>query len=644
MGAQLGNQRDEYLRLLVEIHGDQAIPILEKNLQDLGREVTNLNSLNQQGAIAQGQLTSELQRISRESAVTVQQINALRGQGGHGISGQGVMGLSFAVQDFMSANGDFLQGLYRIQNNIPVLLYQLGAGAGLAGTISLISLGIGLVLPKLLEFGKYISDTVSPVEDLRDKLDQLKSKVKELEKIEVKTNIETRDLEIARGQIDELKTALEALKKLRDELPATQKEAGEEFRKTFAELAPGGPRAAIDEIVERTYQREKEALEAPGGEIAQIRAKAQQAAIVAGEAGDIGGIQRAEELRDREIGIAYRRLREAVEQRVGAEARGAERGETPMIEAFARRAEGVGMAPLGRVLRGTTAEAMTAAKEEEAAFAKQIDAEGFRERRATRRERKEAEKRKLKEQERAEGEASDLEAHEFQREIDDWKLFNDLQREKRRSKKRKDAERKREATQEAEHVEHATSLDEQLQAAALAGRPRAAVREELMRAQPGISEAAVDQLLNRANEQAKLQTMEAGGDPHEAIRRLEEKQNRKIENQQADFMRSQVKEAIRAGAYGPEAAALPEQAIDEDVKKIVAAVQHGQNVDVAAVQTLHQSITAMEQMMMTNQAILFGYSDITTRLQYVQQQLQQQDNFLRNPMNAAQQQQLGWGR
>lgn len=648
MGTPLRNQRDEYLRLLVEVQGAQAIPLLEQDLTNLGREVENLKSLQQLAAISGDQLTSELQRISRESVTTAGYLASLKGS--KGISGQGILGLSFAIQDITAANGDFLRALYNVQNNIPVVLYQLGLGTGLAGTISLVSLGIGLLLPRLIDLGKSLFETGDQAIGFRDKLKALEEQAKKLEKIDIKTNIEARDLEILRGQIDEIKKGIEAVKRLRDELPATQKEAGQEFVKTFAELAPGGPRSAINQIIGQTYLQAKAAAEAPGGAISDIEAKIIQAeanAAASAASGERGGAAMAREFRNqaaalrKQIPLMYRALREEAERTVNREVAGAERGETPMIEAFAGRAERLGMRPLGTALRAATPEAMTAAREEEAEFQRGI--EDRKEAIARRAENRRARKQAAREAEKAEGQASDEEAHEFQRGIDDRKFQIDLRNLRRREQRKKQRENETKARKEASEIQHATTIDEQLQAAALMGRPRASVLRELRRAHPGISEGTAEELLNRADERARSLTMEAGGDPREAHRRLAESQQRKSEKQQADYMEAQVKKAVRAGAYGPEAAQLPENTLDNAVKHIVAQVQHGQNVDVAALQTLHQAVSTMERLMMNDQALLYGYSDLTTRMFYIQQMLQQQDSYLRNPMNGAQQQQLGWG-
>lgn len=71
--------------------------------------------------------------------------NKVRGTGG--ASGYGILGASYAVQDFTSQLGTRGLGgaLGAIQNNIPILIASLGAGAGLAGAVSIVAVGVGLL-------------------------------------------------------------------------------------------------------------------------------------------------------------------------------------------------------------------------------------------------------------------------------------------------------------------------------------------------------------------------------------------------------------------------------------------------------------------------------------------------------------------
>lgn len=80
--------------------------------------------------------------------VTTEAAKAGQAMGRQGSFGSGMLQASYAIQDFTSVLGD--GGLGRaigsIQNNIPGLLTSLGVGVGLAGAVSVVSVGIGLLI------------------------------------------------------------------------------------------------------------------------------------------------------------------------------------------------------------------------------------------------------------------------------------------------------------------------------------------------------------------------------------------------------------------------------------------------------------------------------------------------------------------
>lgn len=68
--------------------------------------------------------------------------------GRQGDLGRGMLQASFMVQDFTSVMGDggLVRAFGSVQNNIPILLTGLGMGAGLAGAVSVVSIGVGLLI------------------------------------------------------------------------------------------------------------------------------------------------------------------------------------------------------------------------------------------------------------------------------------------------------------------------------------------------------------------------------------------------------------------------------------------------------------------------------------------------------------------
>ncbi len=105
----------------------------------------------QQVKQADNELTQSFQGV--EQAATLASHSVDTATLSHVHFGRGVMQASYAIQDFTSVLGNqgFIGALNSIQNNIPLILTSLGAGAGLAGIISILSVGIGLLVSN---FGK----------------------------------------------------------------------------------------------------------------------------------------------------------------------------------------------------------------------------------------------------------------------------------------------------------------------------------------------------------------------------------------------------------------------------------------------------------------------------------------------------------
>lgn len=97
---------------------------------------------------ALNQILEESTTTAHASAAGVKQLGAASGD-----SGRAMLTASYAVQDFTSVlagGGGLSRALGSVQNNIPGLLSSLGAGAGLAGVVSVASVGVGILLDQFL--------------------------------------------------------------------------------------------------------------------------------------------------------------------------------------------------------------------------------------------------------------------------------------------------------------------------------------------------------------------------------------------------------------------------------------------------------------------------------------------------------------
>ncbi len=95
---------------------------------------------------------------------------------GHANLGRGVLQTSYAVQDFtavLSGGGGLSRALGSVQNNIPVLLEQLGMSAGLAGTVSLVSVGLGVAIPLLMQFAGAEKEAAGEAKKLAAEVEKL---------------------------------------------------------------------------------------------------------------------------------------------------------------------------------------------------------------------------------------------------------------------------------------------------------------------------------------------------------------------------------------------------------------------------------------------------------------------------------------
>jgi hypothetical protein len=95
-------------------------------------------------------------------------------------SAQGILRASYAVQDLtavLSNGGGFARALGSVQNNIPGIVASLGMGAGLAGTISLVSVGIGVLIDNLPKL--YAAWSGGETDNEADRMERLAKAAKE---------------------------------------------------------------------------------------------------------------------------------------------------------------------------------------------------------------------------------------------------------------------------------------------------------------------------------------------------------------------------------------------------------------------------------------------------------------------------------
>jgi hypothetical protein len=274
---------DEFLRLVLEIHGQEAAEAMRRKLDELGgsakKTADTYEVLERQTGVyevLERRVTETVQvqttaldhlGIAMEKHVGLYQVatnevtafghaaTAVKGTPGAG--GRGILGLSYAVQDFTSVVGT--QGLGRalgaVQNNIPILIASLGAGAGLAGAVSIVSVGVGLLIDnwdKLRaawgakitteEEAKRMKDLAEATEEAAKAGERL-LKTRTPEQKEAEKNLQ-RAVEAFGGE-DVLKETTEALKAARGDFGA---EANRRMAQILLTNVQSGNRRAQEEL------------------------------------------------------------------------------------------------------------------------------------------------------------------------------------------------------------------------------------------------------------------------------------------------------------------------------------------------------------------------------------------------------------
>lgn len=169
-----------------------------------------------------------------------------------------VRGLGYGISDVFSNNGPLGQKLAGFANNVAGIttgiLMALGkltpataaAAAGLE--IAFTALGAALTAGKINSIADVFALFGEVVERSADRVSTLTRRIDELEAKDHKIPIEVVELENARKEVEGIKSALEAVDRLRKSQQHYEKESGEEIGKTLVELSPGGPRAVMDKL------------------------------------------------------------------------------------------------------------------------------------------------------------------------------------------------------------------------------------------------------------------------------------------------------------------------------------------------------------------------------------------------------------
>lgn len=169
---------DEVQKLLLQVEGQHQLEQLNRELSEEEKILRGLRQGLSEGGIS----LRSYNQIAQESAAEILRLRGaikdLAGQGG--MSGGGILQASYAVQDFtavLSGGQGLDRAIMSVQNNIPGLLMALGMSGGLAGVVSLVSVGIGALVP-LIERMWGAFDDKEAAERAKERLKELQAEIK----------------------------------------------------------------------------------------------------------------------------------------------------------------------------------------------------------------------------------------------------------------------------------------------------------------------------------------------------------------------------------------------------------------------------------------------------------------------------------
>jgi hypothetical protein len=201
---------DEVIKLVLETSGEAGVRRLADEAAKLEAELKALNEQWNNGTLATDKFFQQSNALGGQLSRTKEALNSLRGDGqaGGGNSGQGLLGASYAVQDFVSVLSGG-QGLTRalgaVTNNVGPVLSSFGAGAGMAGVIQLLFVGVTALIPVVQKLMESFSGTEA---------DNAKETLKELE--------------------ERTKRIASALEKIRNSQSGSERETEQGFHELFA--------------------------------------------------------------------------------------------------------------------------------------------------------------------------------------------------------------------------------------------------------------------------------------------------------------------------------------------------------------------------------------------------------------------------
>lgn len=167
---------EERMSLILDMKGQDSVKSLTAELELQKAQLKELKASFDAGQMSAGQFLQQQNALQNSIGSAREVLDSLKGQGGGG-TGRGILGASYAIQDFTSQiqNG-FTPALASIQNNIPQILMSFGVGAGFTGVISAGAVALGLMIPLIKKaFG---AETQEDIEAVKKKAEEVANAIK----------------------------------------------------------------------------------------------------------------------------------------------------------------------------------------------------------------------------------------------------------------------------------------------------------------------------------------------------------------------------------------------------------------------------------------------------------------------------------
>jgi hypothetical protein len=236
---------EEYLRLVFETKGQQAIDDAQKDVAALNSQVAALGAQFKAGTITEKQWSDDLEKLATKLSGARAQVQGLENvaKGGGKATkdlGGGFLELSRAVEDAQ-------YGLGGVLNNIPNMIQRFGGPAGLAAGVSLTAVAFNMLLPHLMTWIESMGLFEKATDLGTTAVEKLQTRIKELEDKKVKLAVDTLELDAAKAQVEQIRAAIQAVETLKKSRGHYEKESGSAIAEMFAE-APGGGEAVHDRL------------------------------------------------------------------------------------------------------------------------------------------------------------------------------------------------------------------------------------------------------------------------------------------------------------------------------------------------------------------------------------------------------------